>query len=290
MHQKIKATAAAVALAFTSSAFAAGHYVTGVEGIDSAAVPPPGLYYLGYLVNYDIGSVDGAPGNNTANITALANRGVWVTHQTFLGANYGVETIIPLQSTSLNFNGIGLSSASRGVGDIYVGPVVLGWHGDGWHAVFALGEWFDTGSYTATNPSSIGNGYNSTMATLGGMVNLDAQKRWSASILARFEKNGVQKQTGITPGDGLSVEWGIARAFGAGYKVGLVGYTQNQTSSNTGPGANPRNPRKNGAGLEVDIPFAEHGFFMKIAGYHEYGASGGATEGNLLRMTFVKAF
>lgn len=290
MKHSLKATAAALALAFTSSAFAAGHYVAGVEGIDSAAVPPPGLYYLGYLVNYSIGSVSGAPGDNTGNVSALANRGVWVTNKTFLGANYGMEAIVPLQSTSLTFNGVGVSSSSRGLGDIYLGPVVLGWHGDRWHAVFALGEWFDTGSYSSTNPSSIGLGYNSTMVTLGATVYPDAQKLWSASILTRFEKNGSQKQTGITPGDGLSVEWGLARDMGGGYKVGLVGYTQDQTTTSSGPGASAAKPRKNAVGVEVDIPFADHGFFLKAAGYHEYGASGGATEGNLLRLSLVKAF
>ena len=26
----------------------------GVEGMQAASVPPPGFYYLGYLLNYDI--------------------------------------------------------------------------------------------------------------------------------------------------------------------------------------------------------------------------------------------
>lgn len=290
MQEKIKAAIAAASLTLASSAFAAGHYVTGVEGIDAAAVPPPGVYYIGYLVDYGIGQVSGAPGDNTGNVTALANRGVWVSKQTFLGANYGMETIVPIQSTSLTFQGIGVSSSSRGVGDIYLGPVVLGWHGAQWDAVFALGEWLDTGNYSATDPSSIGMGYKSTMVTLGGTYYPDAKREWSATVLGRFEKNGRQRDTGIKPGDGLSIEWGVARALAGGNKIGLVGYVQKQTSNNTGTGASPGMPRKSAVGLEWDVPFADHGFFLKVAGYHEYTASDGATKGNLLRLTLVKAF
>ena len=36
------------------TAQAGGHYVPGVEGIQAASVPPPGDYYLGYMVHYNI--------------------------------------------------------------------------------------------------------------------------------------------------------------------------------------------------------------------------------------------
>lgn len=284
-------TLAALALSsFTTASLAASHYVTGVEGIQAASAPPPGLYYLGYIVNYNIDSVDGLPGDNTGTVSALANRFIWISKYQFLGANYGAETIVPVQSTSLTFNGVGVSTTARGLGDIYLGPVVLAWHGSQWDGIFALGEWLDNGSYSKTNPASIGLGYKSTMATLGGTYYPDASKQWSLTVLSRFEINGKQNQTEITKGNGLSVEWGLARQIGGGKQLGLVGYLQQQTSNDSGPGANDLHPRKAAVGLEFDYPILNRGLFLKFAGYKEYSASDGATKGSLLRMTVVKAF
>ena len=95
------AACALLALAATG-AQAAGHYVAGVEGSQAASVPPPGMYYLGYLVNYQIddfrapGSSSNLPGHNRGTVTALANRFVWVTNHKLLGADYGVEAIVPV--------------------------------------------------------------------------------------------------------------------------------------------------------------------------------------------------
>ena len=272
------------------AAFAAGHYVTGVEGIQAASAPPPGLYYLGYVVNYNIDSVNGAPGDNTGTVSALANRFVWISDYTFLGANYGAEAIVPFQATSLTFNGIGFNDTSRGLGDIYLGPVVMAWHGSQWDGIFALGEWLDNGSYSKTNPSSVGLGYKSTMVTLGGTFYPDSQKQWSVTALSRFEKNGKQTQTEITRGNQLSVEWGVARQIGGGKQLGIVGYLQKQTSNDSGPGSNDLRPQKSAVGLEFDYPILSQGLFLKFAGYKEYSSRDGATKGSLLRMTVVKAF
>ena len=153
------ASAAALALLVATGAHAEGHYVPGVEGMQGPSVPPPGVYYLGYLVNYNIdslrapGSSDAIPGRNKGSVTALANRLVWVTNHKFLGADYGIETIIPVMRTSLDF----ANSKDSGVGDVYVGPLVLGWHGPQWDAVAAAGMWLDTAS--TREPASPGKGF-----------------------------------------------------------------------------------------------------------------------------------
>lgn len=279
-----------IAAGVLPAARAAGHYVPGVEGIQAATVPPPGKYYLGYLVDYNIRSISGVPGSNTGTIDALVNRFAWVTSKTFLGANYGVEAILPLQSNSFTFNGIGFNGTTRGAGDIYISPVLLGWHGPQWDAVFELGEWFDTGSYSSTNPASVGLGYKSTMLTAGATAYPDSARLWSVSALARFEKNGKQEDTGITPGNGLTLEWGIARQIGGGKQLGLVGYYQGQTTNDSGPGASSLKPHRTGLGLQFDYPILTEGLFLKFAAYADISAKEGAPKGNTLRMTIVKAF
>ena len=204
------AACALLALAATG-AQAAGHYVAGVEGSQAASVPPPGMYYLGYLVNYNIddfripGTSENLPGHNSGTVTALANRFVWITNYKLLGADYGMEAIVPVMRTSLTLNAAGISDSRTGVGDIYLGPLVLGWHGPQWDAVAAAGLWLDNGS--TSDPASPGKGYKSTMLTGGLTYHFDAAKTLSASALARYEFNG-KNDAGFRHGDQMTVEWG----------------------------------------------------------------------------------
>ncbi|GGE65403.1 hypothetical protein GCM10011533_17230 [Streptosporangium jomthongense] len=277
----------------SSPALAAnGHYVPGVEGIGGPAVPPPGVYYRGYLVHYDIDNLrDGqgnkAPGKNTGEVTALANRFIWITDKTFLGANYGMEAIVPLQDTSLNFRGLGVKDSDSGLGDIFIGPVVLGWHGQQWDAVFAAGHWFDTASYEPTEPASIGKGYGTTMLTLGGSWHFDADKRWSFSALSRYEIKTEQDDTDITPGDSWLVEWALSHRLDSGLNVGLVGYEAWQLERSKGTAADKA--EKHALGAEVGYFWPHLGLGLNGAYYQEYNNEAGP-EGDLLRLHLTKVF
>lgn len=285
------ASAAALALLVAAGAQAEGHYVPGVEGMQGPSVPPPGVYYLGYLVNYDIsslrapGSSDAIPGRNKGSVTALANRLVWVTNHKFLGADYGVETIIPVMRTSLDF----ANSKDSGVGDVYVGPLVLGWHGPQWDAVAAAGMWLDTAS--TREPASPGKGFKSTMLTGGLTYYFDGAKTISGSALARYEFNS-RKDNGIRPGQQLTVEWGLGKSFGT-FSAGLVGYSQWQTTNDNGVGASDDKSSVHAVGAEVVYPIPSAGVFLKAAAYKEVSAKGGTNpqpKGSLVRFSLVKAF
>ena len=285
------ASAAALALLVAAGAQAEGHYVPGVEGMQGPSVPPPGVYYLGYLVNYDIsslrapGSSDAIPGRNKGSVTALANRLVWVTNHKFLGADYGIETIIPVMRTSLDF----ANSKDSGVGDVYVGPLVLGWHGPQWDAVAAAGMWLDTAS--TREPASPGKGFKSTMLTGGLTYYFDGAKTITGSALARYEFNS-RKDNGIRPGQQLTVEWGLGKSFGT-FSAGLVGYSQWQTTKDHGVGASNDKSSVHAVGAEVVYPIPSAGVFLKAAAYKEVSAKGGTNpqpKGSLVRFSLVKAF
>lgn len=285
------ASAAALALLVATGAHAEGHYVPGVEGMQGPSVPPPGVYYLGYLVNYNIdslrapGSSDAIPGRNKGSVTALANRLVWVTNHKFLGADYGIETIIPVMRTSLDF----AHSKDSGVGDVYVGPLVLGWHGPQWDAVAAAGMWLDTAS--TSKPASPGKGFKSTMLTGGLTYYFDGAKTISGSALARYEFNS-RKDNGIRPGQQLTVEWGLGKSFGT-FSAGLVGYSQWQTTKDHGVGASNDKSSVHAVGAEVVYPIPSAGVFLKAAAYKEVSAKGGTNpqpKGSLVRFSLVKAF
>lgn len=292
----IISAAALLAGALTAvGAQADGHYVPGVEGIQAASVPPPGMYYLGYLVNYSIdsfrapGSSDNLPGHNTGTVTALANRVVWISNYRLLGADYGMEAIIPVMRTSLTVNAAGISDSRSGVGDIYLGPLVLGWHGQQWDAVAAAGMWLDTGD--ADHPASAGKGFRSVMLTGGATWYFDTAKSISGSALMRFERNG-RNDAGLRPGNQITLEWGLAKDFGA-VQAGLVGYSQRQVSNDSGANASDRRSSRHAIGAELVYPVPGAGVFLKAAAYREVRAKAGTDaypKGSLVRFTLVKAF
>lgn len=220
--------AAAVAALVPSFASADGHYVPGVEGIQAASAPPPGVYYLGYLVDYRMDSFrapglsSNLPGRNKGSVTAFTNRLVWITQTKVLGADYGMEAVIPVLRTSLNLQAAGISDTHSGLGDIYLGPLVLGWHGSQWDAAAAAGVWLDNAS--TSSPAAPGKGFKSTMLSGGMTYYFDRAKTITASGLVRFERNG-RNGAGLRPGNQVSLEWGLGKNFGV-VQAGLVGYKQ----------------------------------------------------------------
>ena len=293
-----KSLAAAVTLLSALGAAnvqAGGHYVPGSEGIQASSAPPPGMYYVGYLVNYSIdsfrapGSSANLPGDNSGTVTALTNRFVWISHYKLLGADYGMEAIVPLIRTSLTINAAGISDSRSGVGDIYLGPLVLGWHGTQWDAVAAGGFWLDTGS--TSHPASAGNGYKGVMLTGGATYYFDHAKSLSGSALMRYEFNG-KTDAGFKPGQQLSLEWSLAKSFGP-VTAGIVGYSQWQTSNDKGPGASGDRAARHALGAELMYPVPGAGMVLKGAVYKEISAKAGTSpqgKGLLVRLTLVKAF
>jgi len=284
---------AAAALTALVRAHAEGHYVPGVEGMQAASVPPPGLYYLGYVANYNAeqfkapGGSTALPGENKATIFALANRLAWISNTKVLGADFGMEAIVPVQSTSLTLKAAGLSDTQSGFGDVYLGPVVLGWHGANWDAVGAAGFWLK--SADTSSPASPGKGFAGTMLTGGATYYFNTDKTFSGSALMRYEIND-SKSGGFKPGDQVSLEWGFGKVIGS-TQVGLVGYDQMQVSSDSGTGATSSKSERHAIGAEVVLPLMSSGVILKAAAYKEYDAkagSGAEPLGNLLRFTFVK--
>lgn len=217
----------------------------------------------------------------------LANRFIWITDKKFLGADYGAEMIVPVQKTSLRFRAAGVDDSDSGVGDVFIGPVVLGWHGQQWDAVFAAGHWFDTASFDQTEPASIGKGFGTTMLTLGGTWHFDPERRWSFSALSRYEIKTEQDDSGVTPGDSWLVEWSMSHRLANGLDVGLAGYDGWQLERDKHGSAGK--VEKHALGAEAGYFWPQLGLGLNGAYYQEYHNEAGP-EGSLFRLTLTKAF
>ena len=249
------------------------HYVPGIEGLKGSVMPPQGVYYKGYLVNYSADKNEALPPDSEVNVTALAHRVVWVTPQKLLGGDLALEAIVPLIKTDLKVGGQDIDKRT-GLGDLYVGGV-LGWHGARWDATTGIGYWADTGDYDSNRFASPGKGYDSVMLTLGGNVKLNQKGDINLSALSRYE---------MPNGDGLNdeliIEWGLGKSYGM-LDVGLVGYN----TFETGDGKEERNA----LGLSMGYFSPPNLLGGDIALYKEY-SNKETFEGNTLRASLTKVF
>ncbi|WP_423357604.1 SphA family protein [Pseudomonas citronellolis] len=263
---------AILALLLPLSALAGGHYSPGVEGIDGAVVPPPGVYYRGYAMHYQADRHDAVP-DSDVRVDALANRLVWVTGQKVLGGDLTFETIVPVTHTDLHLASGAVDDSAWGVGDIYAGSVI-GWHGQRWDAVAGAGFWSPTGQ--DDRPADPGLGYSELMLTLGGNLYLTERKDLSLSVLSRYEAADDPDVE-----DTFLVEWGLAKRLDNGLKVGLVGYDQWQLGDG--------DAQRHAAGLEGGYFWPAAGVGLNLAAYQEYAVNDDF-KGYLLRAVLTKAF
>ncbi len=80
VHSNVAMSALLLSLAASGAVRADGHYTVGMQGIQAATLPPPGLYGAIYAVSYNIdsfrapGSENALPGRNKGTVSALAGR------------------------------------------------------------------------------------------------------------------------------------------------------------------------------------------------------------------------
>ena len=135
------------------------------EAMDDASTPPPGLYYLGYFLNYRSNNLrtpvsnERVPGDVRVENTSFVNRLMWITDSKLLGADYGMEVIVPMVHSSMHSSTYGLDRHESGGSDIYVSPLILGWHMPRWDVSAGAGVWLDSGRAGALGP---GLGYRAT--------------------------------------------------------------------------------------------------------------------------------
>jgi hypothetical protein len=285
-------------LSGTASAGETGHYVNGVEGIKAATLPPPGLYYRLYNVFYNADEFNDEHGdsmdiNFEVSVYAMVHRLVWITDKKILGADFGADIIIPLVYTDIEIKGtpVPVDDDQFGLGDIAIEPFVLSWHGPLYDASFGLAVYLPTGEYDQSEPASPGKDMWTGLITLGGTYYLDAEKTWSASILARYEIHSEKDETDVRPGNDFHFEWGIGKTLAKIWDVGVTGYCQWQVSDDSGSDARDTtvHDRVYAVGPEVTVFIPPAKLIASLRSQWEFGAED-RSEGNVTSLTLTKPF
>ncbi|RFC46139.1 MAG: hypothetical protein DVB28_000143 [Verrucomicrobia bacterium] len=224
-------TTAGEAVSFT------GHAVPVGRGSLGGTLPPPGFYLRDCSVFYTADRLNLSNGERAPvdfKLSGYANllRGLWVSEGKFLGGNYAIDASIVAQTTTITLNGV--TRSGSGLADSYIQPVGVGWHGERWDAVFGYTLWVPTGE---SEPGGVrpGKGFWGHMVSAGATVYLDERKSWAASLVNRYETNQEERHSHITPGDQISMEWGLSKKVAARADVGFVGCYQKQVTKDAGP-------------------------------------------------------
>jgi hypothetical protein len=207
----------------------ASHYPPGAEGIKCGTLPPPGFYFRDYNFFYISDEFDGMDDFDVS-VYANAPRLIWMSEFKIFGANYGADVIIPFGYTHMKAGGASFNEF--GLADIQVEPLLLSWHYDKFDISAGYAFWAPTGVSDDLNPASQGTGFWSHMLTLGGTYYFDQEKTWALSLLNRYEFAHDYDWLGadVTPGQVLTMEWGLSKSVTKFIDVGVIGYYQQQVT------------------------------------------------------------
>jgi hypothetical protein len=268
-----------------------GHYVAGVDGIKGSSVPPPGFYIRDYNVVYTAGQLNDAAGSKVPidfNAFVYANvlRGIWVTDRKVLGGNYFCDALVPFEYTGLKING--MTDSRFGVGDVYLEPAAVAWHGQRYDAAVGYAFWAPTGE-SKPGSANPGKGFWGHMITVGGTYYFDDAKTWSLSALNRYEFNQEERDTHITPGQDWTLEWGLGKAVSQTVEAGLAGYYQLETTKDSGLGTTGTRNSVIGVGPEVSVFWPAIKTFTSLRWDYEVAAYA-RPQGHTITLTITKPF
>ena len=205
--------------------------VLGAEAWYAGALPPPGVHVLDYNVYYHADEFKGRKGGDVTGppftdyeITVYANclRVVYVANTQILGANPAWHVIVPFmaQRQSSDF----FRDSETGLGDIYVSPLILGWHRPPWHYVAALDVILPTGEYYDDRVVTIG--HNHWTFEPAFAISYIGESGFSASTKLMYDIHTKDHTLGYTEGHQFHMDYNVGYSFGAQreWKAGICGY------------------------------------------------------------------
>lgn len=281
------------------------HFTNGGDGIKTASAPPPGTYYRLYNIFYSSDDLMDESGDELdvdfdVFVYANVHRFIHYPGWKLLGADYLANIVIPVVYTNLEVGATGYDDDDWSIGDIFVEPLALSWHGERWDAVYGMGVHVPVGPCNARRPVYPGKDYWTAMFSAGGTVYLDAAKTWSASLLARYEIHTNKKGEDLRPGDDFHFEWGVGKALPSSWKmgplqfweVGLAGYAQWQVTDDRGDDVTwdkDEHDRVFAVGPEIRCMIPKWKLLLELRCEKEFGAVD-RSEGLMTAFVLTKAF
>jgi hypothetical protein len=326
---------AAVTLVLNMHAGEIGHFNGGVMNIRDYVMPDPGVYTAIYNVFYRTGQLndpngdeinsvtinpDSGPGiereiNVDVNMYALVPSLIWVTDLTSLGIKYGalisptfVNANLNAEIEALRGRGGSVSAGSFGPGDLYFQPVWLGKSFQHFDLGFAYGFYAPVGRYdtqTVTlpvvgaakieNSDNLGYGF-WTHQFQGAVAWYPMTNKGTAVVTAlTYETNSKKEGFDLTPGDNLSLNWGIDQLLPLKNdmsllaEVGVAGYDTWQITHDSGSAASSTLDQVHAVGGQLGLTYVPWVLAVNVHGFYEYLAKD-RFQGGSFGVSVVKKF
>jgi hypothetical protein len=223
----------AVLVALPATAQLNGHNLRGDYGLSAGSQPPPGIWVGLLYPNIDIDTLRDRDGNEIPSDFDIDYHAVapwlwWVSNTKILGGNYSIFVAPVWSNSALEAPVLGIDSeAGTGFGDLYVQPIVLGWHKERADYLAGLGVYAPVGRYEADGDDNIGLGMWSYEAFGGATFYLNQAKTWNLAAIAFYETHSSKDGSDQKVGDIVTLEGGLGRSFAEGaINVGLAYFGQ----------------------------------------------------------------
>ncbi|NLW50940.1 MAG: hypothetical protein GXY85_08905 [Candidatus Brocadiaceae bacterium] len=205
--------------------------ILGAEGWYAGALPPPGLHLVDYNFLYHAHEMKGRRGGHvsdppftdfTATVYAQVIRPVYVSKHTILGANPAWHAVIPFIYKEMESDFFGESKF--GLGDVYVSPLLLGWHRPPWHWVAGLDVICPTGRYDSRDVVTIGNNHWTFEPAVA--VSYIGTGGFSASTKLMYDIHTEDRRLDYKEGDQFHLDYNLGYSWGGQrqWRAGLCGY------------------------------------------------------------------
>jgi hypothetical protein len=262
-----------------------GVYPLGMSATNSGVTPDAGFTYSNLFLFYSRSELKDANGTVTAtgqnSVIMDMNSFIWVSNnkiQALGGAIYSCVATLPIANNSLTSDADGPISGGGGFADSYYQPVILGWKLERADLRVHYGFLAPTGRFDSTSNNNVGSGYWTNAISSGQTIYPTSNKATAVSAFEMYEFHTAQEGTGIHPGETLSLDYSVTRAFPISrdmrLQIGLVGYEQWQTTNKTGPMITPAQGaaryRVNSLGFASNMSLPARKVSLGFKYFHEF--------------------
>ncbi len=265
-----------------------GQWVPGQYGLNAGTAPAPGFTYQNLALSYSAGTLNDPNGDKLPGITGTYS--FWVDENIFMfvpkhkvfGAYFEPYISVNVANGSLVADlvgtNLGLNGGGGGLADLLVQPLNFGWHLP--RAEISAGYAFSapTGRFTAGATNNVGSGYWGNHLNSGSTFYVTKNRATSASLFVDWESHGKKSGTNITPGQALTLEWGLGHVLPLDkqmkklVQLGLVGYDQWQVSDNSGVTSLLPHYSAHAVGFQSNFLVPPKGLTLFFKYYGEYSA------------------
>jgi len=222
--------------------------INGAECWYSGALPPPGFHYINYTLYYYADDFKDARGdtfvtpplaNFKANVMANVFRPLYVADLNILGASPAWHMVIPMVYKSLESDFF--DDSVFGLGDIYISPLILGWHSKNVHGAVGLDIIAPVGKYDEDNVANVGVNHWTFEAV--GALTLMSNDGWSGSMKLMYDFHTKNRDTDILTGQQIHGDWNVGYSVEE-WRAGLSGYFLKGVQKDEFRGSDIRNSKE----------------------------------------------